>query len=61
MDKPKLFFCYSKRLKRALEANGYRHICIGLNERTGDKFWLFWFEEIEHYKDYVYQSERDKF
>nr|DAQ86963.1 MAG TPA: hypothetical protein [Caudoviricetes sp.] len=39
--KPKLFFCYSRRLKRALVANGFIPICTGINERTNNKFWLF--------------------
>lgn len=59
--KPKLFFCYSRRLKRALVANGLIPICTGINERTNNKFWLFWGEEIQFYKDNVYQTERDNY
>ncbi len=59
--KPKLFFCYSRRLKRALVANGFIPICTGINERTNNKFWLFWGEEIQFYKDNVYQTERDNY
>lgn len=61
MIKPRLFFCYSRRLKRALIANGFKPICTGINERTNVKFWLFWGEEIQFYKDNVYQIERDNY
>lgn len=58
----RFFFCYSARLKRALEANGFRHICVGLNERTNQKFWLYvGSQELNDYKDYRYQAERDQF
>lgn len=56
------FFCYSPRLKRALEANGFRYVCVGLNENTGARFWLYvGSPELNYYKDYLYQEERDKF
>jgi hypothetical protein len=35
------FYCYSPRLKERLLAEGERFICVGLNESTGKKFWLF--------------------
>lgn len=35
------FYCYSPRLKAELNAAGIRFICVGLNESTGRKFWLF--------------------
>lgn len=35
------FFCYSPRLKERLLAEGERFICVGFNERTRSKFWLF--------------------
>lgn len=58
----RLFFCYSHRFKRALVANGFTPIGTGLNRNTGNIFWLFWgTPEFNHYKDCVYQNERDKF
>lgn len=58
----KLFFCYSERMKRALVANGFKYICLGWNNRTKTKFWLFWAtEELNYYKDNIYQKERDLF
>ncbi|WP_181349406.1 hypothetical protein [Thalassobacillus sp. CUG 92003] len=35
------FYCYSPRLKGRLLNEGERFICVGLNEKTGKKFWLF--------------------
>lgn len=35
------FFCYSPRLKGRLLDAGLRYICVGTNESTGRKFWLF--------------------
>lgn len=56
----KYFYCYSERLKRALSANGFRYICIGINERTNSKFYLYeGSEELNYYKDCIYQSERE--
>ena len=58
----RLFFCYSERLKRALLANGFQPICTGLHVKTLDRFWLFFgTQELNYYKDYIYQSERDKY
>ncbi|WP_206459443.1 hypothetical protein [Anaerovorax sp. IOR16] len=58
----KLFFCYSNRLKRALISNGFTPICIGINKRNNQKFYLFEGTfELNYYKDYLYQKERDKF
>ncbi len=58
----RFFFCYSARLKRALEANGFRYICVGINEKSGAKFWLFLgTDALNDYKDRYYQQERDKF
>ena len=58
----KLFFCYSERLKRALVANGFKPICLGLNSKTDTKFWLFWgTQELNDYKNNKYQKERDLF
>lgn len=61
MNEP-LFFCYSDRLKRALTANGFKYICVGLNVETNTKFWLFWgTHELNDYKENQYQKERDLF
>lgn len=58
----RFFFCYSARLKRALVANGFSPICTGLNGKSGKKFWLFLgTDELNYYKDNVYQTERDRF
>jgi len=35
------FYCYSPRLKDRLLDEGERFICVGLNENTRKKFWLF--------------------
>ena len=35
------FYCYSPRLKNRLLEEGERFICVGLNEDTRKKFWLF--------------------
>lgn len=35
------FYCYSPRLKSRLLDEGERFICVGINEKTDRKFWLF--------------------
>jgi hypothetical protein len=51
----RLFFCYSRRLKRALVANGFVPVCSGFNERTQSKFWLFLgTAELNDFKDFFY-------
>lgn len=35
------FYCYSPQLKKRLLDAGERFICVGLNESTQRKFWLF--------------------
>ena len=40
-SKSDYFFCYSARLKNRLLDAGERYICVGLNESTKRKFWLF--------------------
>ncbi|MCM3314885.1 hypothetical protein M3626_21035 [Psychrobacillus sp. MER TA 17] len=35
------FYCYSPRLATRLIEAGERYICVGLNEKTHKKFWLF--------------------
>lgn len=35
------FYCYSPQLKARLVNEGERFICVGLNENTKRKFWLF--------------------
>lgn len=34
-------FCYSPPMLHFLRAKGHRYICVGVNERTGGRFWLF--------------------
>jgi len=58
----RLFFCYSERFKKALLANGFVPLCTGLNVLTFKRFWLFdGTQELNDYKNYKYQLERDKF
>lgn len=58
----KYFYCYSNRMKKALIQNGFNYVCVGLNCKTHTKFWLFEAtEELNYYKDHVYQTERDKY
>lgn len=40
-NKNDYFFCYSPRLKDRFLDEGERYICVGLNEHTRKKFWLF--------------------
>lgn len=62
MVNTKMFFCYSERLHKAFKDNGFSYICIGFNQNTGSKFWLYeGTQELNYYKDYVYPKERDKF
>lgn len=35
------FYCYSPNLKAKLLTAGERFICVGINETTQRKFWLF--------------------
>ena len=56
------FYCYSERLKRALLSNGFKYVCEGINKKTKSKFYLFvGTEELNNYKNKIYQTERDKF
>lgn len=41
MENESYFYCYSPQLKTKLLAEGERFICVGLNESTQRKFWLF--------------------
>ena len=34
-------YCYSPRLFSFLRERGQRYICVGINENTGGRFWLF--------------------
>lgn len=34
-------YCYSPSLFHFLRRKGRKYICIGVNERTGGRFWLF--------------------
>lgn len=56
------FYCYSVRLKRALLDNGFHYLCTGINCRSNTKFWLFEAtDELNDYKDHVYQTQRDQY
>lgn len=60
--KEKYFYCYSERLAKALLANGFKHIRVGINKNTNAKFYLFLgTKELNDYKNNKYQEERDKF
>lgn len=39
--KNKYFYCYSNNLKNRLLEEGERFICVGINERSNKRFWLF--------------------
>ena len=34
-------YCYSVKLRDFLVNKGHRYICVGLNERSDTRFWLF--------------------
>jgi len=34
-------YCYSVKMRDFLIDKGHRYICVGLNERTDTRFWLF--------------------
>ncbi len=47
---------------RALRANGFSYVCIGLNKHTQSEFYLFEASEaLQNYKDNIYPKERDEF
>lgn len=56
------FYCYSNRLMRALRANGFRYICVGINMKTGSRFYLYESSaEFQNFKDTIYPKVRDQF
>lgn len=56
------FYCYSARLMRALRANGFRYICVGVNTRTDSRFYLYEStQELNDFKNNVYPKVRDEF
>ena len=56
------FYCYSERMKRALMDNGFYYIETGYNRNSNKPYWVFeGTEELNYYKDFVYQSERDNY
>ena len=56
------FYCYSRRLMRALKDHGFDYICTGTNFRTGSIFWLFEAsDELNAYKNNVYPTDRDNY
>jgi len=34
-------YCYSVRMRDFLMGRGHRYICVGINERSDTRFWLF--------------------
>ncbi|CAM2952289.1 hypothetical protein PASE110613_09180 [Paenibacillus sediminis] len=34
-------YCYSPSMFHFLRTKGIRYICVGINEKTGGRFWLF--------------------
>ena len=58
----KLFFCYSKRLHRALIANGFNPVFIGYTLKSGQLVYIYeGTQSLNDYKNNIYQLERDKF
>ena len=61
-NKQRLFYCYSERMLRALLNNGFQYIREGTNINNGATFWVFeGTEELNYYKNHVYQTERDRY
>lgn len=53
------FYCYSEKLRKALENNGFEPICQGINWNTNTKFWLFeGTDELNHFKNNVYPKQK---
>ena len=52
------FYCYSPRLKSRLLDEGERFICVGINEKSGRKFWLF--ETTDKLNDVLNTWRREK-
>lgn len=42
-------YCYSIRMRDFLMGKGHKYICVGINERTDTRFWLF--EKTDDVKD----------
>ena len=60
--KPRLFYCYSLRLKKALDANGFKYIEQNVHKKTNAVYWVYeGTDEFNYYKDFIYQQERDNF
>ena len=61
-DKQRLFYCYSLRLKKALDANGFTPIECNVHKKTNAVYWVYeGTDELNYYKDHVYQQERDNY
>ena len=58
---PKLFYCYSQRLKRALDANGFTPVFIGYTLQYKLVYVYIGTKEFNDYKNSRYQTERDRF
>lgn len=58
----KLFYCYSQRLKRALDDNGFKPVFSGYTLKTNQLVFIYkGTKELNYYKNYVYQTERDRY
>lgn len=58
----RLFYCYSKRLKQALIANGFTPIKYGVNPNSNAPYWVFeGTDELNEYKKNRYPIERDNY
>lgn len=57
----KLFFCYSHRLYKALKANGFKPVFTGYTKANKLVYIYFGTQELNEYKDNIYQLERDRF
>ena len=56
----KKLYCYSLRFRNALVDNGFKIIDEGVNYKTNKHYWVFnGTDELNYYKDNLYQLERD--
>ena len=57
----KLFYCYSSRLDKALRKNGFQPVFKGYTTKNHKVVIYLGTEELNYYKDNIYQLERDLF
>jgi len=41
MNNSKYLYCYSRKLYAYLTRKGHRYLCIGINDKTDSRFWLY--------------------